>query len=416
MPLPPPVPGPAPAGATGRRLRAVPVAAGPAAVEALLPALREALSGAGDAVLPHAADLPPAAGLRAGEPLAAAEDDPHDPTVVVVATSGSSGAPKGVLLSASALLASASATHDRLGGPGRWLLALPAQHVAGLQLLVRSLIARTEPVALDLTAGFTPAGFAAAARGITGSRRYTALVPTQLVRLLDDAQAGGGEGLAELTGFDAVLVGGAATPRPVLDRAVAAGVRVVTTYGASETCGGCVYDGVPLDGVRVGLEGPAGRVRLGGPTLARGYRGGDPAAAFVVDEDGTRWWRTADAGRFDGERLEVLGAWTGRCSPGGPRCSRRRWRRPCSGCLASRRPSSSASTTPSGGNVSWQRWCRPRGPSSPRSRRYERTSPRRWGPTRHRGSCSCSRPCRSSAWASRTAPRWPASPPRDDGR
>jgi O-succinylbenzoic acid--CoA ligase len=286
-------------------------------VEALLPALREALSGAGDAVLPHAADVPPAAGLRPGEPLTPAEDDPHDPTVVVVATSGSSGAPKGVLLSASALLASASATHDRLGGPGRWLLALPAQHVAGLQVLVRSLIARTEPVALDLTAGFTPAGFAAAARGITGSRRYTALVPTQLVRLLDDAQAGGGEGLAELTGFDAVLVGGAATPRPVLDRARAAGVRVVTTYGASETCGGCVYDGVPLDGVRVGLEGPAGRVRLGGPTLARGYRGGDPAAAFVVDEDGTHWWRTADAGRFDGERLEVLGRLDGAVLTGG---------------------------------------------------------------------------------------------------
>jgi len=283
----------------------------------LLPALREALSGAGDPVLPHAAGRPPAPGLRAGEPLAQGEDDPHDPTVVVVATSGSSGAPKGVLLSASALLASASATHDRLGGPGRWLLALPAQHVAGLQVLVRSLIARTEPVVLDLTAGFTPAGFAAGAQGLTGGRRYTALVPTQLVRLLDDAQTAGGEGLAELARFDAVLVGGAATPRTVLDRARGAGVRVVTTYGASETCGGCVYDGVPLDGVRVGLEAPAGRVRLGGPTRARGYRGGDAGEAFVVDEDGTRWWRTADAGRFDGERLEVLGRLDGAVLTGG---------------------------------------------------------------------------------------------------
>ena len=95
----------------------------------------------------------------------------------------------------------------------------------------------------------------------------------------------------------------------MLERAAAAGVRVVTTYGASETSGGCVYDGVPLDGVRVRLgDGPdPSRVLLGGPTLARGYRGGDPEGAFVRDDDGERWWRTADAGRLDGGRLQVLG-------------------------------------------------------------------------------------------------------------
>jgi O-succinylbenzoic acid--CoA ligase len=95
----------------------------------------------------------------------------------------------------------------------------------------------------------------------------------------------------------------------VLERAAAAGVRVVTTYGASETSGGCVYDGVPLDGVRVRLEDVPGgsRVLLGGPTLARGYRGGDPDGAFVTDESGERWWRTADAGRLDAGRLHVLG-------------------------------------------------------------------------------------------------------------
>ncbi len=291
---------------TGRRLRAVPVEPGAAALTTLLPALRQALSGDGDPVLPHAADRPPGAGLGAGEPLAPGEDDEHDPTVVVVATSGSSGAPKGVLLGAAALLASASATHDRLGGPGRWLLALPAQHVAGVQVLVRSLVARTEPGVLDLTDGFTPEGFAAAARALTGARRYAAIVPTQLVRLLD-AGSGGQGALAELARFDAVLVGGAATGGPVLERARAAGVRIVTTYGASETCGGCVYDGVPLDGVQVRLEGGTGRVRLGGPTLARGYRGGDPEGAFVADGDGRRWWRTADSGRWDDGRLQVLG-------------------------------------------------------------------------------------------------------------
>jgi O-succinylbenzoic acid--CoA ligase len=293
----------------GRRLRAVPAGPGQAVLTTLLPALRAALNGSGDAVLPHPADAPPPPALLAPDLLRPGEDDEHDPTVVVVATSGSSGAPKGVLLGAAALLASASATHDRLGGPGRWLLALPAQHVAGVQVLVRSLVTRAEPGVLDLGGGFTPAGFAAAAAALPGVRRYTALVPTQLVRLLDAAGQGDGDGLKELARFDAVLVGGAGTPAAVLERAAAAGVRVVTTYGASETCGGCVYDGVPLSGVRVRLEGE--RVLLGGPTLARGYRGGDAGidgdGAFVTDDAGQRWWRTADAGRLDGERLAVLG-------------------------------------------------------------------------------------------------------------
>ena len=293
----------------GRRLRAVPVEPGPRVLTTFLPALRAALNGSGDPVLPHSADRPAPADLRPGELLAADEDDEHDPTVVVVATSGSSGTPKGVLLAASALLASASATHDRLGGPGRWLLALPAQHVAGVQVLVRSLVTGTDPAVLDLADGFTPAGFAAAASALTGVRRYTALVPTQLVRLLEAADHGDGDGLRELARFDAVLVGGAGTPASVLERASAAGVRVVTTYGASETSGGCVYDGVPLDGVLVRLDpsDQGARVLLGGPTLARGYRGGDPDGAFLRDDAGDRWWRTADAGRLDGGRLQVLG-------------------------------------------------------------------------------------------------------------
>jgi o-succinylbenzoate---CoA ligase len=298
---------------SGRRLRPVPVATGRAVLETVLPAVRAALNGSGDAVLLHSADRPAPRALRPGEPLAAAEDDEHDPTVVVLSTSGSSGAPKGVLLNAAALLASASATHDRLGGPGRWLLALPAQHVAGVQVLVRSLVTGTEPAVLDLSAGFRPAAFAAAARALAGGRRYTALVPTQLVRLLED----GGEGLRELARFDAVLVGGAGTAAPVLRRAAAAGVRAVTTYGATETCGGCVYDGIPLDGVRVRIEASGGaaadgqagegRVVLGGATLARGYRGGDRDGAFGTGEDGRRWWRTADAGRLRRGRLDVVG-------------------------------------------------------------------------------------------------------------
>jgi O-succinylbenzoic acid--CoA ligase len=199
-----------------RCLAPLPVPAGPE-VLALLPHLRRALHGDGDALLPHDASTPPpelGVGLRLGE----GEDDPHDPTAIVVAGSGSSGRPKGSLLPASALLASASATHDRLGGPGRWLLALRAHHVAGLQVLVRSLVSGTTPVAMDLSAGFHPGAFVAAARQLTGARRYTALVPTQLVRLLD----AGPDAVAAVASLDAVLVGGAALPRSLADRARAA--------------------------------------------------------------------------------------------------------------------------------------------------------------------------------------------------
>jgi O-succinylbenzoic acid--CoA ligase len=286
-----------------RLLQAVPIPADPTVLE-LLPQLRSALAGDGPALLPVEPGLSAPSSLRPGTPLADAEDDPDDPTVAVLSTSGSTGEPKGALLPASALLASASATHDRLGGPGRWLLALPAHHVAGLQVLVRSLVTGTVPVVLDLTAGFDPEAFAAAAGRVRGPRRYTALVPTQVRRLLDV----GGAPLEALAGFDGVLVGGAATSPALRAEATVAGVRLVTTYGMSETCGGCVYDGVPLDGVTVRLDPPDGRIRLGGPPVARGYRGGQGSAdAFGLDPDGTRWFRSEDLGMLADGHLEVLG-------------------------------------------------------------------------------------------------------------
>jgi len=276
----------------------VPVSVPPdARVLELMPRLASALRGDGPAVLLRPPGQVPGIGVEPGaEPgteLGDGEDDPHDPTVAVVVTSGSTGAPKGVLLQASALLASASATHDRLGGPGRWLLALPATHVAGLQVLLRCLVARVQPTVLDTSAGFGVEAFADAVATIRGPRRYCSLVPTQLIRLLD----AGPRGQAALRGLDAILVGGAATPPAALERARDAGVSVVTTYGTSETCGGCVYDGVPLDGVGVHLD-VAGRISLGGPVVARGYRGGERF-------DG--WFTTQDAGTWDGRRLDVAG-------------------------------------------------------------------------------------------------------------
>ena len=218
---------------------------------------------------------------------------------VVIATSGSTGGPKHVMLPASALRASALATAARLGGPARWLLALPAEHVAGVQVVVRALLAGAAPVTQDLRAGFRPDGFAAATETLGPGRRCTSLVPTQLGRVLD----AGGAALDALRSYDAVLVGGAALDPRLRARALAAGAAVVTTYGMSETAGGCVYDGVPLDGVRVELDG-GGRISIGGSTLADGYLG-DPERTAAAFGDG--WFRTGDLGRWRDGRLDVLG-------------------------------------------------------------------------------------------------------------
>ena len=213
-----------------------------------------------------------------------------DASAVVVATSGSTGAPKGVRISAKALRHSARATHDVLGGPGQWLLAMSAARIAGLQVLLRSRAAGAEPAVLDTSAGFRPEAFAAAIAAMTGERRYVSLVPTQLIRLLD---AG-----TDLSGFDAILLGGGPIPAGLVDRAAAAGARVVRTYGMTETCGGCVYDGRPLDRVGVRITDD-GLVAITGPVLARGYLGGpDFGGEFV----------SSDLGRLDDDGvLTVLG-------------------------------------------------------------------------------------------------------------
>ncbi|WP_143219285.1 o-succinylbenzoate--CoA ligase [Actinokineospora bangkokensis] len=254
----------------------------------LVDALRAALDG-GPAVLP----------LGPGESAAALRPDlPVEPgTALVVQTSGSTGAPKGVLLPAASLRASATATHARLGGPGTWLLAMPAHHIAGVQVVVRSLLAGT-PLAVLPPGPFRGAAFVEAAAPVLAADgpRYTALVPTQLTRLLTE----GGPALDALRAFDGVLVGGAATPPALLARARDAGAAVRTTYGMSETSGGCVYDGVPLDGVRV--EVVDGVVRIAGPTLAAGYRLDPDHPAFAGG-----WFRTNDLGRLDGGVLTVLG-------------------------------------------------------------------------------------------------------------
>ena len=249
-------------------------------------------------------------------------------TDLVLRTSGSTtGTGRLIAMSAAALVASARATHDHLGGPGTWVLPLPVHHVAGLQILIRSLLAGTAPAVVDTSTGFNPTALADAlrsARSVTGptagstTRLYVSLVPTQLVRVLRDPTAR--RALAEA---DAVLLGGAAADPSLLARARRAGITVVTTYGMSETGGGCVYDGRPLAGVELAIQDPdadgAGRILVSGPVLAEGYlRDSDEADP---DPDGTGRARegfrdtgagrvlvTSDRGRLrpDG-RLEVLG-------------------------------------------------------------------------------------------------------------
>ncbi len=228
---------------------------------------------------------------RAGEPI--------DPDIaLVVATSGSTGTPKGAQLTAANLVSSADATHQLLGGEGQWLLAMPAHHIAGLQVLIRSLIAGIDPLCQDVSGGFDVGDFATAATELsrTGDRIYTSLAPLQLAKAMDTL-----DGIEALRVFDAILVGGAALNPQVARAAKELDIRVVTTYGSSETAGGCVYDGRPIPGARVRVR--AGRIHLGGPMIAAGYRNHPDHEAFA--EPG--WFATSDAGELVDGRLTVTG-------------------------------------------------------------------------------------------------------------
>jgi len=254
------------------------------AATATLELVAGALDGTGPALLPTTEPRVLAA-FRPDEPLE------HEDVAVVVPTSGSTGEPKGALLTAANLTASAWASAQLLGGQGQWLLAIPSTHIGGLQVLVRSVLAGTEPV--QLAGPTTVASFEAATAQLTDQRRYVSLVPTQLQRLLDSPA---------LLAYDAILIGGAAASPTLLAAARDRGARVVTTYGMSETSGGCVYDGLPLPRVTVSVD-PGIRVR--GPVVGLGYRLRPDLTATAFDGD---CFTTADNGAIDaGGRLTVLG-------------------------------------------------------------------------------------------------------------
>ena len=267
--------------ATGTRLRLV-------ETDELTDALREAMAG-GPPVAPLSPD--PVERRRALAVLQPARAMTEPDAAAVLVTSGTSGTPKPVVLSRAALRAAATATHARLGGTGDWILALPSHYVAGFMLYARTILGgtRLQPVRTDLA---DLAGTGA------GSRRYLALVPTQLVRASQDPAV-----WAALGDLDAVLLGGGAADDALVARALTDGIPLVTSYGMTETCGGVVYDGRPLDGVSIELDAE-NRIMVGGPMLFSGYRL-QPAVTAECLVDGRL--RTADRGRWRHGRLQILG-------------------------------------------------------------------------------------------------------------
>ena len=257
----------------------------------------------GSAVLPLPAgdhqQLPPA------ELAAALAPD----TALVIHTSGSTGVPKYVELSRSALLASAHATHSRLGGPGQWLITLPLHLVSGAQQLVRGIVAGTDPVCY-FGSPFNPAELLDRAEAMTHDRRYVSLVPSQFVQLLELCQKDA-DALQRAREFAAILVGGGGLSVAQRQLAHELHLPLVCSYGASETAGGCVYDGVEIGDTGVRIRD--GEVQLTGSCLATGYPL-DPeltAARFITETaaDGStrRWYRTGDSGKLLGGMLTVTG-------------------------------------------------------------------------------------------------------------
>ncbi|GAA1124400.1 AMP-binding protein [Arthrobacter flavus] len=260
--------------------------------QALLTPLAAALAGEGPAIAPHADP-----GQRFDGEL------PNDEIAAVLSTSGSTGIPKQTMLSVDALAASAMGTALALKAEGQWLLTLPVHYVAGFQVLVRSLYAGTRPWAMDLSAPFSAEAFTAAAGELTDKVRFTSLVPTQLHRLLQDPRP---ETLQVLRRFNAILLGGAPASGTLRSEARKHGLNLVLTYGMSETCGGCVYDGVPLEGVDLLSED--GRLWISGPVLADGYLGQSELSADRFQfNSGRRWFKTDDAGSLTDGVLSLTG-------------------------------------------------------------------------------------------------------------
>ncbi len=209
--------------------------------------------------------------------------DTGSPARLIVPTTGSSGRAKQVIIGIAALGASAAAAHKFLGAKPKqvWSLLLPTNHIAGVNVIMRAIELESELV------------------DINGKADFTSIVPTQLHRALN----GGDALLHHLQNTQAVLVGGAGISKTLLDGARAAQINIVTTYGMSETCGGCVYNDLPLDGVEVQIN-TEGRIMIKGSTLAQGYLN-DEELWHQSFNNG--WFTTSDLGSISEGKITVLG-------------------------------------------------------------------------------------------------------------
>lgn len=302
-------------GAADNALVRVPVPPGPRGVELLLTEASAALDGSGPAIA-----LVPTAGPTVSDTYvtsvvravlgSASSPRVETPVAVVIATSGSTGNPRGVELTAAALTHATPAIHDGLRPC--WVAALPLTSIGGFNVVVRALHTGIAPIAIDSLGGagpFTARGFADAvdAAHATGNPVFTSLVPAQLPRLLADER-----GTEALLSCARVLVGGAPLRRSLASTCQELGISLSTTYGMTETAGGCVIDGMPLPGVGVQIHDPdetgTGRIVLTGPTIAQRYREDEvaTAAAFI---DGAFF--TPDLGflrmNAGGQHLTVVG-------------------------------------------------------------------------------------------------------------
>jgi O-succinylbenzoic acid--CoA ligase len=198
---------------------------------------------------------------------------------IAVGTSGTTGTSKEVFLTSTALISSARASNKFIGAKSgeTWSLLLPLTHIAAVNVIVRSMELGTTPIDLREFDGAYP------------KADYTAIVPTQLFRALNSDQ----RLLNHLKSAKAVLVGGAALSQALRNQAELAGIKVITTYGMTETCGGCVYDGTALEGVQVEIR--SGKICIKGPVLA----------SSIPLNDG--WLETNDLGEYSNDQLIVIG-------------------------------------------------------------------------------------------------------------
>ena len=285
-----------------RPLELVEVPPGPAAIEALWGPLDAALAhGAAIAPIPRESASLPAPLVRAVRDAVRPEEPvPHD-TAVVISTSGSTGHPRGVMLGAHALTATTAQVHARVDGEPIWVLALPPTSIGGLNVMIRAHDTGIRPIAVRSIGGagpFTDDAFTTAVRDATATGRPIAvsLVPSQVTRLL--ATAVGQETLRQCS---LTLVGGGPVDPQLTSHCRDAGITLTTTYGMTETSGGCVFDGRPLDDVEVRIDEADSRVYISGPMLAQGYRDGDDRAF-----DG-HWLRTNDRGSWRDGLISIDG-------------------------------------------------------------------------------------------------------------